>query len=160
MSLYKHGTPEVHKLPGQYFLQRSRAIFFKLPPTRYRLAVVVRCRSSHPAPFVILVIKGPRFPSASSYDARTRIGGGTYNNGRTSFIGAAVTIRRSSRIRANKVALAYSRISAETKLHSASSRPLCAQDFPFERTSTLLASVECGPRERRDRKEREKEKDR
>jgi len=75
------------------------AILFKLPEPRYRRRPVVpspgvfchSCYKGTPISFYILV-----------HHVRTRIGSGIYNNGRTSFIGAATATRRPSRIRANK----------------------------------------------------------
>lgn len=115
--MYNQCLRKIHKLLGVIFSPVS-AIFFKLPDEKYRPSV------SSCVLLAVLVIKGPRFSSTSPYDIWTRIGGRTYNNGRTCFIDAAVhyPVVRSS-IRANKVGRVFlGRISARTKLHSVSFR--------------------------------------
>jgi hypothetical protein len=88
---------DVHELPGN-ISSRHRNTFQIARAGIYRRPVVpspgVFCHSCYkgtPISFYILV-----------HHVRTRIGSGIYNNGRTSFIGAATATRRPSRIRANK----------------------------------------------------------
>jgi len=109
----------------QYFLQPPQ--YFSNCPTRQFLLLTLCIFSA------ILVYKGTTILSyIRLYDIQAWIGSRTYNNGRASFIGAATITQRSSRIRANKVGHASStRISAKTKLHSASSRFIRVQDFPL-----------------------------